>query len=266
MLALLPSRAVLAVSGEDAKSFLNGLLTVDTLKLAPHAPRYGLLLSPQGKFLHDLFVREEGGRILLDAEAARLEDLRKRLMMYRLRAKVEIAEEKGLRVYAGWNEPAPGDATLDPRLPALGFRLYAPDAATTAMAEDYDLHRLALGVPDGSRDLTVDRSLALEWGLDALKGVDFDKGCYVGQEVTARTHFRAQLRKYIFRVRGKTLPPAGTPVMQEAREAGALASSRDGIGLALLRIEEATNGLPLSSAGIDITAELPAWATLPAAA
>jgi folate-binding protein YgfZ len=275
----LPNRGVLAVSGEDARDFLQGLITRDARKINPKKAIFAVLLSPQGRFLYDFFIIEREGKFLLEMEKARLPDLVKRLTMYRLRSKVQF-EQLPMQVAAEWGDGAEG-TYADPRLPELGWRIVfdassrrkpgsqglgyeVPAFAGTTEEGDYDRHRLLLGVPEGSKDLTFDRSLILEYGYDELGAVDFDKGCYVGQEVTARSKHRATLRKFIHMVRSEQpLPPKGTAVMAGAREAGLMASSSGGVGLAHLRVEEVERahreGLPLSANGIELVAKLPGW-------
>ncbi len=272
----LGERALLAVSGPDARSFLQGLVTVDVKSVSPGAARYGALLSPQGKFLHDFFLLDAGDNILLDTEGARAEELAKRLKMYRLKAKVEIAAKPELSVFAFLDEaPAapPGlISILDPRLPKLGTRLYGNDSAcrnwlaeqgfVEAGMEEYEKLRIALGVPDGSRDMIVDRSFIMENGFEALNGVDFNKGCYVGQEVTARSKFRATLRKGLYNVRGeKTLPASGTPVLSGDKTVGEIRSILGTEGLAILQAESVENGGKLLAGEVVIHASKPTWNT-----
>jgi folate-binding protein YgfZ len=256
----LPDRAVLAVFGEDARDFLQGLITKDIKKAGANHAVFAALLSPQGRFLHDFFITEHDGKLLLETDRERLPDLIKRLTMYRLRSKVQF-ETLDMPVTAVWGKGVQ-EGYADPRLPSLGARvLGAPPVATQA---DYDHHRLSLAVPEGNKDLIIDRSIILEYGYDELGAVDFDKGCYVGQEVTARSKHRATLRKFIHAVQADAaLPPKGTPVMAGAREAGLMASSSGALGLAHLRVEEvqraARENIPLTALGVTLKASLPSW-------
>ncbi len=262
--ALLPERAVLAVSGPDHRSFLQGLVSNDVEKLAAGRAVYAALLTPQGKYLHDFIMVEEDEAIWLDAEADRLADLRRRLSMYRLRAKVEIVGRQELGVAAVFGDGAfpalglpdepgavrlwdGGVALVDPRLAELGGRVIMDREHLTRLTESglteadfaaYDRHRLALGVPDGSRDLVPERSILLESGFDELNGVDWQKGCYVGQELTARTKYRGLIKKRLFPVRiDGPSPEPGALITLDGKEAGEMRSAHDGIGLALLRLE-----------------------------
>lgn len=264
MLALLHSRSLLRLSGADALSFLQGLVTTNTTRLPEARAQYAVLLTPQGKFLHAFFLLWQDGDVLVDVDAARAEDLRKRLMMYRLRSKVEIAPEDVLKVAACWQAAPPalteGFCVADPRLGALGHRLYGTAFSPDAAEEDYDAMRLSLAVPD-AHDLVPEKSFPLQYGLDALNAVDFAKGCYVGQEVTARSKHLGTQRKAVFAVRTSegALPPPGTKLMLDGAEAGEMRSSQDGIGLALLQVEAAGKGGPFTYEGGSLSASVPSW-------
>jgi folate-binding protein YgfZ len=262
--ARLPARAVVAVGGADARGFLQGLVSNDVDRLDAGHALYAALLTPQGKYLFDFFMAQAGDEIWLDAEAARRADLIKRMTMYKLRSKVSLTPRDDLAVAALYGdigaleltaagqarELAAGVAYGDPRLAAAGARLMAPAerldsvladlGARAVAAEDYDRHRLALGLADGSRDLLVEKSTLLEANFEELHGVDFKKGCYVGQEVTARTKYRGLVKKRLVPVAIDGPAPApGTAVTDaEGREAGTLQSAVDGLGLALLRLEQ----------------------------
>ena len=290
---LLPeSRGVLTVSGPDAVAFLQGIVSNDVTMVAPERAIYAAFLTPQGKFLHDFFVARIGETLCLDCEAARRADLLRRLSVYRLRSKVELADATtdlaaatmfGPRAAAALDLPAePGRAVafaegvayVDPRLDALGSRAILPRAAAKATLAaagfrpgapaDYERLRLSLGVPDGSRDLAVEKAILLENGFDELHGVDWQKGCYLGQELTARTKYRGVIRKRLVPVRiDGPLPESGTPVMLGEREAGEMRSGADGIGLALLRLEcldPAAGGGVLVAGDSRLTPVKPGWA------
>lgn len=254
-------RAVLAVAGADRRSFLQGLVSNDVAKATEERAIWSALLTPQGKFLHDFFLVEQGERFLLDCEAAeRAENLRRRLSIYKLRAKVDITVAPEFAVFAllgndlGLDSAGAargfggGVAFADPRLPQAGLRAILPvDGAERVLAdagfqtgafEDYDRLRISLGLPDGSRDLVVDKALLLENGFEELNGVDFQKGCYMGQELTARTKYRGLVKKRLMPVKvdGPALA-AGTPLMLGEREAGEMRSSCGDVGLALVRLE-----------------------------
>lgn len=286
--ANLPGRAVLEIGGPDRKTFLQGLVSSDATKVGPTRALHAAFLTAQGRFLHEFHMVELGETILLDAEAARLDDLAKRLKLYKLRAKVTIAARPDLAVGAAWGEGTPaafgladdagaaqpeaeGVAFVDPRLPELGVRGLLPRmrfaeiacAAGCEAGEEaaYDALRVSLGVPDGSRDLTVEDALLLENGFDELHGVDWKKGCYVGQEVTARMKYRGLVKKRLVPVviDGK-VPPPGTPVTLDGQEAGEMRSAVGAMGLALLRLDAMEKNAPLRAGEATLLPKKPAWA------
>jgi len=288
--ALLDDRGVLAISGPDRRSFLQGLVSNDADKVGPAQARYAALLTAQGKYLHDFTMIEVGSAIWLEAEAGRLGDLKRRLSIYRLRAKAALEEQPALAVAAIFGEGAlasaglsgepgaarpfaSGVAFVDPRLTALGVRCILPRAdlrstlAAAGLVEAgfpaYDRRRLELGIPDGSRDLVVEKSILLESGFDELNGVDWQKGCYIGQELTARTKYRGLIKKRLMPVKIDGPAPApGTIVTADGREVGEIRSSRDGLGLALLRIEPVVEGKHLKAGDATIIATKPGWMRL----
>ena len=288
--ALLDGRSILAVSGPDRRSFLQGLVSNDVEKVGPAQARYAALLTAQGKYLHDFMMIESVDEIWLEAEAERLGDLKRRLSIYRLRAKAALDERPELAVAVAFGNGAlaamglseePGAARpfgsglafVDPRLAALGVRCILPRAdlrsalAETGLAEssfiEYDRHRLELGIPDGGRDLVAEKSILLEAGFDELNGVDWQKGCYIGQELTARTKYRGLIKKRLMPVAIDGPAPApGTIVTADGREAGEMRSSRDGLGLALLRIEPVSEGRQLKAGDTTLRPSTPGWMRL----
>jgi hypothetical protein len=237
----LTRRGVIAVEGEDRISFLQGLVSNDVALTAPGRAVWAALLTPQGKWLADFFILSDGERLLLDCEREQIAMLVQRLTRFRLRSRVVIRTEDAWRVYAAWGEAPVADALTapDPRVPEAGWRLLArrPLAATASEA-DWDLHRIALGLPDGSRDLEADKSVLLEAGFDELNGVSWSKGCYMGQELTARTKYRGLLKRRLVPVTiDGPVPPPGTPVLREGKEAGTMRSGLAAMGLAVLRLE-----------------------------
>ena len=189
------NRSVIRIGGEDARPFLQGLITQDVLTLADGNPRWSGLLTPQGKALYDFILwaaQDNGSDVLIDCEAERAEGLIKRLTLYRLRRAVTIAREEGLAVH--WSDEGGAPGVPDPRLPALGNRWLAPADAGDA-SERFRKHRLNLGVPEGFAELGEDKTLWLECNGEELNGVDYGKGCYVGQENTARMHYRSKVNR-----------------------------------------------------------------------
>ncbi len=258
MIAHLPHRSVLTVAGADRVAFLQGLVSNDVASAAPGRAVWAALLTPQGKWLADFFITAEADTLLLDVEAAQAAMIAQRLGRYRLRAAVTITPDPR-PVFAGWNEPAQG--TPDPRLPAAGFRVIG-DAVPTADTEAYDRHRLALGLPDGSRDLESEKSTLLEAGFDELQGVSWSKGCYMGQELTARTKYRGLVKRRLVPVRFDGPAPAvGSAMLRDGMEVGTMRSGQTGLGLALLRLD-AIDG-PLTCGGTAMTAQVPGWMERP---
>jgi hypothetical protein len=284
---LLDDRGILAVSGPDRRPFLQGLVSNDVEKVSPAAACYAAFLTAQGKYLHDFIMVEADESIWLDAEAARLGDLKRRLSIYRLRAKASLDERLDLCVAAVFGADAPaalglpsrpgvarpfgsGIAFVDPRLAALGARAILPREAARALLSDagiseadfdsYDRLRLSLGIPDGSRDLVLEKSILLEAGFDELNGVDWQKGCYIGQELTARTKYRGLVKRRLMPVEIEGPPPLpGAIVTMDGREVGEMRSSRDGLGLALLRIEPVHEGKRLAAGEASLVPVRPAW-------
>jgi folate-binding protein YgfZ len=285
----LPERGLLVVAGEDRVSFLQGLVSNDVAKVGERRAIHAALLTAQGRYLHDFFIIAADETLVLDCEAARLPDLQRRLSLYRLRAKVTIAADAADRaVFAGFGDGATaalglvdeagaatefagGAAFVDPRLAALGARVVAQrDLAETALHAagfapapfaDWDRLRLAYGIPDGSRDLPIEKAILLESGFDELNGVDWTKGCYIGQELTARTKYRGLVKKRLMPVTVEgVLPAPGTIVRMGDSEAGEMRSGRDGVALALLRLEAVASGEKLDAGGARVTPLKPDWA------
>jgi folate-binding protein YgfZ len=266
-LAHLPDRAVLALSGADRVGFLNGLVSNDVAQAAPGRAVWAALLTAQGKWLADFFVFAEADRLLLECEAAQAPMLLQRLQRYKLRADIALAET-ALRVHVAWDgvpdAPAGTIQAPDPRLPNAGWRLLTEGALScTASAEGWDMHRLMLGLPDGSRDLEPEKTVLLEAGFDELNGVSWTKGCYMGQELTARTRYRGLIKRRLLPVRGaEALPPPGTALISRDREIGQMRSSRGTVGLATLRLD-ALDAPDIRAGEVALTIAPPAWAKLP---
>ncbi len=264
-MAELPDRAVIAVSGDDRVAFLQGLVSNDVAAVAPDHAVWAALLTPQGKWLADFFIIAEDDRLLLDCERGQAEMLVARLSRFRLRSKVTIALTDR-RVYAAWDgEPAPGPlAVRDPRLEAAGWRVLSEIARETNATEaEWDAHRLSLGLPDGSRDLEAEKTVLLEAGFDELGGISWTKGCYMGQELTARTRYRGLLKRRLVPVSvAGEMPAPGTPVLRDGAEVGTMRSGRDGLGLAVLRLEALSRG-GLVCGAATLTPRIPDWMRLP---
>ena len=282
--ALLPDRGVLKVAGDDARSFLHGLVSADILKLGAGEARFCALLSPQGKIIADFIVVEapaqHGGGFFIDVPRAVAKPLLDMLNLYKLRSRLVVGDSSDtLGVLAAWDGIPPTAFALsyaDPRLPALGLRAILPpqraaDAATAlgailVDASEYEGHRIALGIPQGGVDFQYGDAFPHEADMDQLGGVDFTKGCYVGQEVVSRMEHRGSARTRTVPVRydGAVPPPAGTAITAGGRQIGAMGSAATGRGLALLRLdrvaEAMSRGDVLLADGVPIRPIKPDWA------
>ncbi|MBY0336828.1 MAG: folate-binding protein [Acetobacteraceae bacterium] len=264
--AMLPDRGVVEVSGEDRVAFLQGLVSNDVSRAAPGAAVWAALLTPQGKWLADFFVVADGERLLLEVEAAQAAMTVQKLSRFRLRSKVALREVP-LAVAAGWgDDPRPAGLSYpDPRLPEAGWRALVE--APLPGDGDYDAHRLALGLPDGSRDLEAEQSILLEAGFDELHGVSWTKGCYMGQELTARTKYRGLVKRRLAPVEiAGDAPPRGTPITLEGAVVGEMRSSHGARGLAVLRLPALRDGTVLEAGGARLAVRIPGWMRLPEAA
>lgn len=275
---LLPHRSVIAVGGPDRVEFLQGLISNDTTKVGPGQAIWAALLTPQGRFLNDMFVVEDGsGTFLMETERERAPALARKLKMYTLRSQVTVEDRSAAMEVAVVFGPNAGKvlpvagatAFVDPRLPELGVRVLAPVGQTAALlglteapVAGYEAMRLRLGVPDGSRDLPVEKALLLESGFDELHGVDWKKGCYMGQELTARTKYRGLIKRRLFPVRIEgPLPASGAPVHRDGKEVGEIRSGQGDRALAMLQIDAADGAL--TADGATLFAERPAWMQIP---
>jgi tRNA-modifying protein YgfZ len=273
--AFLPDRGVVKVSGEDARDFLNGLVTTDVTLLQPGLGRFGALLTPQGKITADFLITEvpagHGGGFLIDAPRALAQNLADKLGFYKLRAKVAVENiSDSMGVLAAWDgEPAmkPDLAFADPRLEALGWRILVPEdlkqkvadliGADLVDSEAYEAHRIASGVPRGGLDFMYSDAFPHETNMDRLHGVDFDKGCYVGQEVVSRMQHRGTARTRTVRVVLEDFSPEpGTAILAGDKSIGTMGSTSGQNGLALIRIDRAADaldaGMPLTSGGLGL--------------
>ncbi len=276
-IAELTDRSVIRVAGPDAPHFLQGLITNDVERTADGAAVHAGLLTPQGKILFDFLLVRAGDGFLLDCAKAVTADLVKRLTFYKLRAAVEIADESAtLSVMAAWNgapKPSEGDVVFaDPRLAALGHRLIAPagsDPGATGCAAAgetaYHAHRIALGVPEGGRDYAFGDAFPHEADFDQLAGVDFAKGCFVGQEVVSRMEHRGTARKRIVPIEGDGALAAGAEVSAGDASIGTVGSVADARALALVRLDRAEKALDrgetLAVAGVPVRLLQPEWAS-----
>ncbi len=282
---VLKNRGLILISGDDGRAFLQGVISGDSEKVTQTQAIYAAFLTAQGKYLHDFFVAQLGDALVIDCEKERLPDLKKRLTMYKLRAKVtledisdkyEVLALYGKGAAGSFGEPgetqiwASGIVFADPRLKEIGGRVIVKAGTGPGRAqvegysmgseEEYDSLRISLGLPDGSRDLRIDKSTLLENGFDELRGVDWDKGCYMGQELTARTKHRGLVRKRLMPVTFDGDAPApGSKIVADGKDAGEMRSGIPGQGLALIRLEALEKGAPLVSEGVTLQAVKPHW-------
>ena len=259
----LPDRGFLRLSGPDRAKFLQGLVSNDVEAVRPSHAVYACLLTPQGKFLHDFFLIADGESLLIDCEAERRDDLAQRLRVYKLRSKIEIgtADYAGYAALGATPEVAGAIVYPDPRSDVLGHRLAVP--AGTAVGpelpcEAYERLRIAQAAPCGSLDMEVGKAILLENNIDLLNGISWDKGCYTGQELTARTRYRGLIKKRLVPVRvAGPVPTVGTPLMENGIEVGEMRGSTGEVGLALLRLERLRQGRAIRAEGAVLTPEPP---------
>ncbi|MDH2352969.1 folate-binding protein [Bradyrhizobium sp. SSUT18] len=285
--AFLPDRGVVKVAGEDARNFLNGLVTTDVDKLKPGLGRFGALLTPQGKIIVDFLITEapagHGGGFLIDCPKPLADGLATKLKFYKLRAKVTVENlSEDLGVLAAWDgQPAaqPDLAFADPRNEDLGYRILIPEdlkqklsdliGAELVDAAAYEAHRIALGVPRGGLDFMYSDAFPHETNMDRLSGVDFDKGCYVGQEVVSRMQHRGTARTRSVKVLLEDLSPElGVSVLAGDKPVGTMGSSAQGKGIALVRIDRVADALDagqaLTAGGLAVRLAEPEIVRIPA--
>jgi tRNA-modifying protein YgfZ len=281
--ALLPDRGVVKVVGDDAHGFLNGLLTTDMATVTPERARFAALLTPQGKLIVDCIVAmappEDGGGFFLDCPRALALGFVTKLNFYKLRAKVivqDLSESLGvMAVWGGTGTTDYGLAYQDPRLADLGIRVMLPPHVAAAAAKDtgaqlvdaaeYEAHRIALSVPRGGLDFIYGDAFPHEAAMDQLAGIDFDKGCYVGQEVVSRMEHRGTARtRIVSAVYDGAAPEAGVPVVAGERALGTFGSAAAGRAIALVRLDRVADamaaGATITAGGMPLRVAKPAWA------
>jgi tRNA-modifying protein YgfZ len=294
---ILNNRGMIKLSGTDKAPFLQGLVTNDALKVNTDQAIFAALLSPQGKFQYDLFIvacQDADGQDVwfIDCERAQVDTLLKRLSLYKLRSNVTIenvsdqfnvcavfgsksAENFDLPVQKGVAKCTNGGVVfIDPRLVEMGVRVIFPQDKINMFLndlkipmfpfEDYEYHRIKLGVPDGSRDVLIDKGILLECGFDELNAIDWQKGCYMGQELTARTRYRGLVRKRLVPVHiSGEVPAYQASISQDAIEVGELRSTSKDWGIAMIRVEALHKPLPFLCGGATLTPHIPHWVCLP---
>lgn len=279
--AILDEREVLRITGEDARKFLENIITNDVDSLGPDQARFAALLSPQGKIVADFFVigaaQEDGGGFLIDVPRALAEDVAKKLGFYKLRAAVTIESRSDLALAAILDGKATAELGLvydDPRHPELGQRVVLPAAEAAAdlasagfkvaEADAYHEKRIALGIPEGGKDFTYSDAFPHEADMDQLNGIDFKKGCFIGQEVVSRMERKTTPRTRIVQATFDTAPYPGVEVKAGGKPAGHMGSGGNGKGLAMVRLDRIHDALgkgeKITAGGIEISLKKPAWA------
>lgn len=269
---LLPQRGIITIAGDDRVTFLQGLVSNDVRKATAQQAVYAAMLTPQGKFLYEMFIIATSDSLWLDIEAAHAEALIARLNKYKLRSAVTItnvsADYGMIADFSGASAAIGTTSFPDPRLPTLGWRMIAPRALLPAENNTgfilYDRLRLSLGIADGSRDLIMNDTILLEGNFDYNHGIDFTKGCYMGQELTARTHYRGLIKKRLFPIHSnaETCPPSGTILTDNGQEIGTMRSSQGNLGLALIKTNTVTAGAMIIGDNKSLMPQMPAWILL----
>lgn len=284
----LHNRGILRLNGSDRASFLQGLVTNDVMKVTEQQSIYALMLTPQGKFLYDLMICQVGEEWWLEGDRQRLKDLSKRLSLYKLKCDIALEVDKTKHVFAIWGPGChdqfnllemPGStkttplytAFTDPRLSQTGVRLIIEGESfdeihdcqglTVTGNDKYRHHRLQLGIPESAEELAVEKAIPLECGMDELNAIDWHKGCYMGQELTARTRYRGLVRKRLIPCRLLGDVELFTPVIQDGHEVGEWRAISGDVGLALLRLEAL--GKPMTANGVEVQPIVPTWMKLP---
>lgn len=275
-IAQLDDRVVVRIAGPDAATFLQNVVTLDVPAVDRNGSGYGALLTPQGKVLWDFLLHRLDDGYAADVRADEAAAFAKRLSLYKLRAKVEIAVAADLAVFVAWgSDPSPstspqggGEVHADPRLADLGWRWVAPAGSvqTDASAADWHRHRIALAVPEGGVDFEFGDAFPFDAAMDSLNGVAFDKGCFVGQEVVSRMRHRGTARRRIVAIDAKAaLPDPGAEIVAGGRPLGRLGSAADGHAIGLVRLDRLRAALDadesVQAGSAEVTVALPAWAT-----
>ncbi|NVK20651.1 MAG: folate-binding protein YgfZ [Methylocystaceae bacterium] len=267
---VLPERGVLKISGEDRVTFLQGLISNDVTKASETSGIYSAFLTPQGKFICDFFILGHGDSLLVDIAADALPAFKKKLTMFKLRADVkidDISEDYDVLAIFGDAYAPKSGFYADPRHNDMGWRAFVSKGAGFDGAEevpfaDYDLKRIQLGLPDGARDMTPEKSILLENGFDELNGVDWNKGCYMGQELTARTKYRALIKKRLFPVKLEgDAPESGTAIIAGDKSVGEIHSSQGAYALATVKLDAVEEALTAN--GVALTVTKPDWMVIP---
>lgn len=259
----LPNRIIIEIQGSDREAFLQGIITQDIKLLENQSIIYSLMLSPQGKFQFDFFVIQVGGLWLIDVDISRSQAFLQRLQLFKLRSDVNIRINNEWHVGVSSLPLEIESCFLDPRLKDLGYRFYDKKGVSKKGKDAYQTRRLSLGVPDGAHDMVVDKSIPLEWGMDELKAIAWNKGCYMGQELTARSRYVGQIRKRVFPITFK-IPGeyrVGEKLCVKDAEVGELRATNGDIGMGLLKLEALQFEITINNNSIEV--HKPYWMILP---
>lgn len=260
---VLPGRALISVSGEDAETFLENLVTCKVTGLSVQDARFGALLTPQGKIMFDFFLIATADGYVLDTSATLADDFLKRLMLYRLRAKVDLDRmpETDIAWFSGQTPDGTEFVIDDPRHPQMAKRAYGTFDRESGNGE-YDHCRVHNGVPEGGRDFAYGDAYPHEVLMDQNAGVDFRKGCYVGQEVVSRMQHRGTAKKRIIQVSStEPLPQTGTDIVADGKPAGTLGTVINQEGLALLRMDRVAKAESVLAGDVPLSVRVPDWVT-----
>lgn len=259
----LPSREVIEIQGSDREVFLQGIITQDIKLLHTQPILYSLMLSPHGKFQFDFFIIQMGDLWLIDIDASRSQTFLQRLQLFKLRSDVSININSEWEVGVSSLPLETKNCFLDPRLKDLDYRFYAKKTVSEKGNDAYQAWRLSLGVPDGANDMVVDKSIPLEWGMDELNAIAWDKGCYMGQELTARSRYVGQIRKRVFPITFK-IPGeyrVGEKLCANGLEVGELRAANGIMGMVLLKLEALQSEITIDNKPIEV--HKPYWMILP---
>jgi folate-binding protein YgfZ len=259
----LTNRTIIEIQGADREAFLQGIITQDTKRLEEEYILYSLMLSPQGKFQFDFFIIWNGDSWLIDIDATRAHAFVQRLQLFKLHSDVSININNDWQIGVSSTQAAVKNCFFDPRLKELGYRFYDKKIASEMPSDVYENMLLSLGIPDGAHDMVVDKSIPLEWGMDELNAIAWNKGCYMGQELTARSRYVGQIRKRTFPITFKVPGEytVGEKLMVDDREVGELRATNGHVGIALLKLEALKSEIIIS--GHFIKVSKPSWMQLP---
>ncbi len=259
----LTNRTIIEIKGNDREVFLQGIITQDVKHLESESILYSLMLSPQGKFQFDFFIIQVEGAWLIDVNTTRAQVLVQRLQLFKLRADISIQINVNWQVGVSSAKLEMENCFSDPRLKDLGYRFYDQNIIDKTPSDDYEILRLSLGIPDGAQDMIIDKSIPLEWGMDELHAISWNKGCYMGQELTARSRYVGQIRKRVFpitfKVPGKYA--VGEKFWADGQEVGELRAINDNFGLAILKLEALKTEISMNNYPIEV--HKPSWMILP---